>query len=69
MELVLGGKMDYRLEVLVQLPDGTKRYLPIVAFQDDKEKIKTFSSKQEAFNWAEYCLPGKINIIDNIEKE
>lgn len=49
--------------VMVQLPDGSHKYCPVV--KDPNAEIKvpaTFTSSKEAINWLEFCLPEKTLI-------
>jgi hypothetical protein len=51
-----------RFEVLVyvRMPDGSFLWLPVA--RPYEEKVAEFSSKKDANNWVEFCLPDKVRI-------
>ena len=54
--------MSFVLKVMVQLPDGTKAFLPACKYTDKGFSVAQFNTKQEARNWGEFCLPGETEI-------
>ena len=55
-------KMEIEIHVLVRMPDGQVKYLPLVdtrPFEDSKFPNIKQDSKRHAYDWVEFILPGR----------
>jgi len=52
--------MSYIIKVLVQMPDGSFKRLPVVSNTDNGLQVVTQPTKKEAYNWAEVILPERM---------
>jgi len=50
----------FEILVYVRMPDGSFLWLPVARAYE--EKVAEFSSKKDANNWVEFCLPDKVRI-------
>lgn len=59
--------MAFRIEVHVQLPDGTFAYCPVAKYVDGKgelvREVVTQPTRKEAAEWAEFILPVRTNLV------
>lgn len=52
--------MAYVLKVLVQMPDGTFRWLPVAHTRDEGIAVMTQETEREARDWGRYILPDRV---------
>ena len=54
--------MAYVLKVLVQMPDGTFRWLPVAHTRDGGIVVMTQDTEQEAWDWGRFILPDRVSV-------